>query len=248
MATQNETPQFGTDTAYEEGVMTSDREAQVLAHVPLVEHVIRRMQRSLPRDFDERALLGAGVVGLLQAVDKFDPDKGVPFEAYARIRIHGAVQDELRSLDHLTRGQRQRAVQSRTTLEQLTSGGAKAATDEEVARAADLTVEDVRLSNLYAAPPKSYDPHVMDDTVTSTPWQDAVDVEEWFAEKQALEQLRSALKALGERDRRMITLYYGEDLTLREVGKVFDVSLSRVSQLLSRARAQLLAQLNVAHA
>lgn len=220
-----------------------NRDACVLAHVPLVEQIIRRMQRSLPRGFDRRSLLGAGMIGLLQAVDKFDPSKGVAFEAYARLRIRGAVQDELRSLDHLTRGQRQRSVQAQAGSDQLRAHHEGVVSDVDVAAATQLSVDDVRLAALHAAPPMSYDPQVLDDKVTCTPWQDAVDVEEWFAEKQALEQLRSALSALSERDRKMVTLYYGEDLTLREVGAMFDVSLSRVSQLLSRARAQLQAQL-----
>ena len=208
------------------GVQGASHDLRVLSFLPLVERIVQKVRRGLPRGADTDGLMGAGMIGLLQALERFDPDKGVAFEAFASIRIRGAVQDELRGADHLTRTQRRRAQQAQAELDGLEHGG-----------------DDVALSAVPFAAPLVYDPHVLDDTVTSTPWEDPVDIEEAFAQREIVEQLKAALRDAPDRDRMVLSLYYEQELSLQEVAELLRVSPSRVSQLLSRSRARLRAQL-----
>lgn len=198
---------------------------QVLSYIPLVERIVHKVKRGLPREADTDGLLGAGMVGLLQAMDRFDPEKGVAFEAYATIRIRGAVQDELRSVDHLTRTQRHHAQAVHANPEAFAG-------------------DDVAMAGTPFSAPMSYDPFVLDDTITGTPWQEAVDIEEALAKRELIEHLKAALQSVPDRDRMVLSLYYEEELSLQEVGDILQVSPSRVSQLLSRSRARLLTQLS----
>ena len=207
----------------------SSEDARVLSYVPLVERVVETVKTTLPPGADREGLFGAGMIGLMQALDRFDPDKGVAFEAFARLRIRGAVRDELRGRDHLTRSQRQRVTRARALAE---------AAGDEIELSEGATA-DLDMGQLHGAPPQSWDPQVLDDKVTATPWQEAFDVEQWLSTKQHLERLHTALPALPERERNLVFLYYGEELSLGEIGAMFDISPSRVSQLLSRARRRL---------
>ncbi len=214
------------------------QDVHILGYVPLVEHVVDKVSRTLPSHADREGLFGAGVEGLMQALERFDPSRGVPFDAYARVRIRGAVQDELRTYDHLTRGQRQHATGATSARAQLQKNG-QVATDVEVAAAAGLELEDVRLAELHAAPPLAWSLSPAGDLATCTPWQCAQGTEDWLVSKQRIEHLGEALAQLPERERLTVDLYYGQDLTLSEVGEVLNVSVSRVSQILSKARETL---------
>lgn len=214
------------------------QEAQVLGYVPLVENVVDKVRRTLPSHTDQEGLFGAGVEGLMHALQRFDPSKGVPFDAYARLRIRGAVQDELRTYDHLTRGQRQRATGASLARAVLQRDGHRA-TDAEVADAAGLPVEDVRLADLHSAPPVAWTTSPLQDNATCTPWQCPGNAEDRLNTQQELARLGDALVDLPARQQTAVGLYYGQDLTLFEVGEVLEVSVSRVSQILSSARGAL---------
>lgn len=210
----------------------SAQDAEVLSYVPLVERVVETVKTTLPPGADREGLFGAGVIGLMQAIERYDPDKGVAFEAFARLRIKGAVRDELRGRDHLTRSQRTKVTQARAAL-----AAAEASGDEIDLSGIDTA--DLDLGALHSAPPASYDPTVLDDKVTATPWQEPFDAEEWVVTKQHVERLSVALRTLPHREREFVALYYDEDLSLSEIGAVYNISPSRVSQLLSRARRRL---------
>lgn len=211
--------------------MPSPRDAQVLEFVPLVQRVVETVKTSLPPNADRDGLFGAGMIGLLQAIERFDADRGVAFEAYARLRIRGAVRDELRGRDHLTRTQRREVSSARAAVEAAErQPGADAKVEQARARLAELQI---------AAPPASWDPMILDDRVTATPWQEAFDVEEWLATKQRIGHMRAALCTLPDRERQLVGLYYDEDLDLAEISELCGVSVSRVSQLLTRARRHL---------
>lgn len=212
--------------------------------MPLVKSIVARVQRSLPRGADTEGLLGAGLIGLLLAVDHFSDSYGVPFEAYARTRVRCAVQDELRHLDHLSRGQRRRARQSRDARNTLAAAGQET-DDQDVASEAGLSLADVQMERLHGAPPAAWEPTALSDTVTCTPWQEAFDVEASVNHSEELEQLKVALQQLGERDQLLAGLYYQEGLNLTEIGTILGVSPSRVSQLLARMRSRIAAQMQL---
>jgi RNA polymerase sigma factor for flagellar operon FliA len=214
--------QVGTLAASCRRVPNPTRDPEVLSFLPLVERIVHKVRRTLPRQAETDGLMGAGVVGLLQAMDRYDPSKGVAFEAYAALRIRGAVQDELRGLDHLTRTQRRKA------------------------QTAEAEGQDVAVRAVPFGAPLAYDPQVLDDTVVGSPWQDPADLEADLAQRERLAMLQEALQTAPTRDREVLGLYYDQELSLQEVGEVLGVSASRVSQLLSRSRARLRAQLQTA--
>lgn len=220
-------------------MLPSARDQQIIDHLPLVERVVNRISRRIPDTMDGEALLGAGMVGLIHAVDHFNEEKGVSFEAYARIRIKGAVQDELRALDHLTRDQRKLARSVADARDALRRELGREVDDGELAQHADLSLEEVRQGSLHQFGPQTFDPFVMDEIVTRSPWQEAFTAEAAVADKQRLEMIRTVLERMPERDQLVMALYYGEDLNLAEIGSIFEVSQSRVSQIIGRIKRRI---------
>lgn len=206
--------------------------------LPIVRRVVKQVQDHVPSGVDREALMGAGMVGLLQAFHGFDPDRGVPFETYARIRVRGALQDELRSLDHLTRHQRRRAKSVNECRTQLERQG-QIADDEVVAKMANVTVAEVRESERYAAAPQMFDPMELGTQATATPWQDAIDQESRLIQRQRVSMLQAALQKLPEREQQIMAMYYEDGLTLQEIGDILGVTQSRVSQIIKQVRRRL---------
>jgi len=215
------------------------RDTAILQHMTLVHQVVRKISRRIPDSMDRESLVGAGMVGLIQAVDHYDSDKGVSFETYARIRIKGAVQDELRHMDYLTRDQRRVARSVSEARDQLTRERGREVDDFEVAEEADISVETVRTATMNNAAPQSLDPSVLDETITSTPWQEEESAESELARKEAVLRVRTELMRLSERDQMVMSLYYEEGLNLAEIGAILDVSQSRVSQLITKVKGTL---------
>ncbi len=220
-----------------------DRDAEIMQYVPLVYKVVRNITNRMPSFMDREALVGAGMVGLMSAVRKYDASKGVAFEAYARIRIRGAVQDELRTMDHLTRGQRKSTRSIHEAREDLQKKNGAPVDDLELAHDAKLTVEEVQQGALLRAPPQAVDPADLDQQNLSNPWQESESTEERVARREQLELVRAALRRLPERDQTIMGLYYEEELTLEEIGTIINVSQSRVSQLIGKVKRKLRAEL-----
>lgn len=214
----------------------SKRDAAILEHMSLVHQVVRKISRRIPDSMDRESLLGAGMVGLIQAVDHFDVDKGVSFESYARIRIKGAVQDELRHMDYLTRDQRRVAKSVNEVRDQLTRSLGRDASEEEVAAEAQLTVEEVRTAYLQSTAPQALDPVVLDETVVSSQWEDEGSIEARVAQKEAVERVQAELLRLPEREQLIMSLYYEQSLNLAEIGAILDVSQSRISQIITKVK------------
>src|ERR687884_395004 len=164
------------------------RDELVVRYAPLVKYVIGRMAISLPAAMDSDDVLSAGTVGLLHAIDRFDPDQGVRFETYALQRIRGAIIDTIRSLSPLSRGAGRRAKLLDETTAALAQRLGRTPTQEE--SAADM-----------------------------------------LEENELVERLSAAIESLPPRDRLVLNLYYHEELTLKEISKVIEVSESRVSQI-----------------
>lgn len=207
--------------------------------MPLVRRVVGRLSRRIPDSMDRESLLGAGVIGLIQAVDHFDSEKGVPFETYARIRIKGAVQDELRTLDHLTRDQRKLVSTVTEVRDRLTRTLGRQVGDDEISEASALTMAEVRQGTIQQARPQALDPSVVDETVTGTLWQEQTSSERQVSLQQQKHILQAALETLPEREQMVMSLYYAEGLNLAEIGEILDVSQSRISQIIGKIKREL---------
>jgi len=203
-------------------------------YAPVVYRVVRQVAERMPASVDREYLFSAGMVGLLDALAKYDPDRGIAFEAYARIRIKGAVLDELRSLDHLTRSMRRRSrsvADSRTELEK--AEGAPVS-DAAVADALGVSIEEVQQSKTRKAPPDVVDPGTLDSLAVSGLWQAQTSADDGMEWDEYVRLLSRALAELPERNRLVIGLYYEAELTLQEIGEVLGVTQSRISQILRK--------------
>lgn len=212
----------------------TEHDEAVRKYAPTVYRVVRQVAERMPASVDREYLFSAGMVGLLDALSKYDPDKGIAFEAYARIRIKGAVLDELRSLDHLTRSMRRKSksvADQRTELEKVEG---EPVGDDVVATSLGVSIEEVHVSRNRKAPPEVVDPSTLDTLALSALWQqpaDASDAMEW---DERVKLLSKALAELPERNRLVIGLYYEAELTLQEIGEVLGVTQSRISQILRK--------------
>ena len=218
------------------------RERLVLEHAPLVKYVIDRMAIPLPPCLEYEDLISHGIVGLIQAVDRYDPSRGVPFRTYAIARIRGQVLDTLRRLDLVPRSARQRAREIERAIQALRRELGRTPSDEEVAAYLGIEVETVRTTLQQAACVLvSMDSlllnsqeegflmgETLEDHETPTPM-------EHLEELDIRERLREALQELSEREQLVLSLYYEQELTMKEIGKVLGVTESRVSQIYSRA-------------
>jgi RNA polymerase sigma factor for flagellar operon FliA len=230
----------------------SARDELVVRYAPLVKYVIGRMAISLPAAMDSDDVLSAGTVGLLHAIDRFDPEQGVRFETYALQRIRGAIIDTIRSLSPLSRGAGRRARLLDETNAALAQVLGRAPTHDELARELGVDIQELGRMMLESA-------HVIvsldgsnsggddDGDVQSlrdllhNPNQASTD--ELVEENELVERLSVAIDSLPPRDRLVLNLYYHEELTLKEISRVIEVSESRVSQIHTAAVMKLRALL-----
>jgi len=228
------------------------RDELVVRYAPLVKYVIGRMAISLPAAMDSDDVLSAGTIGLLHAIDRFDPEQGVRFETYALQRIRGAIIDTIRSLSPLSRGAGRRARLLDENTAALAQRLGRAPSQEELAQ--ELGVDQAELGRMMLE-----SAHVIvsldgagsggedDGEVQSLrdlvhdPNQAGTD--EVVEENELIERLTAAIDSLPQRDRLVLNLYYHEELTLKEISRVIEVSESRVSQIHTAAVMKLRALL-----
>jgi RNA polymerase sigma factor FliA len=234
---------------------TGDRAARdelVVKYAPLVKYVIGRMAISLPAAMDSDDVLSAGTVGLLHAIDRFDPDQGVRFETYALQRIRGAIIDTIRSLSPLSRGAGRRARLLDETTAMLAQRFGRAPTQEELARelGVDLTelgrmlLESAHvIVSLDGAGSGGDDEGELQSLRDLLHDPDEASTDEVVEENELVDRLSAAIDSLPPRDRLVLNLYYHEELTLKEISRVIEVSESRVSQIHTAAVMKLRALL-----
>ncbi|MGE3961793.1 MAG: FliA/WhiG family RNA polymerase sigma factor [Dehalococcoidia bacterium] len=222
------------------------REQLILQYAPLVKYVMGRLAISLPSILDYEDILSFGTIGLIEAVERFDHTKGVKFETYAIARIRGAIIDALRSLDRLPRSVRQKARDANEAILRLTNELGRDPTDEEVAEAMGIAPGAYRQAQVEASwITVSLDTLGASDGEEDTGGAMAVadpDGEDFSADLERQEligDLALAIRDLPDREQLILSLYYKEELTMREVSEVLGISESRVCQLHARALTRL---------
>jgi RNA polymerase sigma factor for flagellar operon FliA len=220
---------------------TSDlREKLILEYAPLVKVVAGRLSMYLGYNVEYEDLVSYGIFGLIDAIDKFDMGKEVKFETYASLRIRGAILDQIRKMDWIPRTIRQRQKQIDTAMKELEQSNGRAATDEEIAKHIGISEDEfmewqnqVKADNII-----SLNEYVEqgNDISSDKSLSSGFDTPEKVIEKGELKKvLADALELLTEKEKKVILLYYYEELTLKEISHVLDVSESRVSQLHTKA-------------
>jgi len=218
-----------------------ERERLILQHIPQVRLIARRIHERLPESVNLDDLISTGTLGLIAAIDRFDPRHNVKLKTYAEYKIRGAILDSLRGLDWAPRQQRKRSKQIEVAISAAEQRLHRGPSEEEIAQELKLTLEvyhewlvDIRgvnLGSLEAASP--------DDAGRSLLKYISDDEENWpsrLLEKSELQRLLAdAIEKMPSTERIVISLYYNEELTLREISKVVSLHESRVSQLKSQA-------------
>ena len=223
----------------------SARDALILEHIPLLRHIVGRM--TLPGCLSREDMEGYGMFGLIAAADSWDASRGLKFSTYAFPKIRGAILDELRRADFLPRGRRERLRELDRAVSTLEQQNGIAPTPEEIAAKLAITLDEVDeiLHSARTAVEGSLDDLTVAGTLASLvadpKSQDPVGSAEWNEMKA---NLVTAIQALPDPDRTVITLYYGEELLLRDISEILGVTESRVSQIHSRALYRLNRQLS----
>jgi RNA polymerase sigma factor for flagellar operon FliA len=235
-----------------------ERDQRVNAHVSLVKAMAYRLLQRLPAEVELNDLIGVGVLGLIEAASRYKPSLGVPFEAFARRRIHGAMLDSLRELDWAPRSLRKQARAFETTIARLRQELAREPDEAEIARAMNLSPEECaqaleQVRGLELCSMRRLDAPSDGGTPMVDLCLDPGEGPEERLQRSEMQQvLANALGALPERERQILSLYYDQELTMAEIGLVFGVSESRISQLrslsLRRLRASLSESLSDRHA
>ena len=220
------------------------REQIILEYAPLVKVVAGRLSMYLGYNVEYDDLVSYGIFGLIDAIDKFDMDKEVKFETYASLRIRGAILDQIRKMDWIPRTVRQKQKKIDEAIKKVEMQTGKTALDEEVARELGVTGDELTewQSQLKVTNIVSLNEFIEQGT---EPVMDArhnshfIQPEEQVQETELREKLQEAMEQLTEKEKKVILLYYYEDLTLKEISKVLEVSESRISQLHTKALSKM---------
>lgn len=227
------------------------REQLILQFTPLVKYVMGRLAISLPAILDYEDVLSFGTIGLIEAVERFDSTKGVKFETYAISRIRGSIIDALRSLDRLPRSVRQKMRETTEAILALTNDLGREPADEEVAAALGLSAEAYRRQLIDAswttvsldAVGAREDEEEGGSAAAGIADPDYEDFSLGMEHQERIGDLAHSIRELPEREQLILSLYYQEELTMREVSQVLNISESRVCQLHARALGRLRAVL-----
>ncbi len=220
------------------------REQIIIEYAPLVKVVAGRLSMYLGKNVEFEDLVSYGIFGLIDAIDKFDLSKDIKFETYASLRIRGSILDQIRKMDWIPRSVRQKQRRIDEAIKAIEQRTGKVATDEEIA--AELEIGEEELvdwqSQLKVTNVVSLNEFVEQG---GEPIMDAhsnshfIQPEEMVSQNELKEMLAEALALLTEKENKVVVLYYYEDLTLKEISNILDVSESRVSQLHTKAIAKL---------
>ncbi len=227
------------------------KDALIMKYASFVKYVAGRIAVNLPSNVEFDDLVSYGILGLIDAIDKYDSDRNIKFKTYAKTRIRGAIFDELRVLDWTPRSIRQKARKLEKAYAKLEGKLGRDAKDEEVAEYLNIDISE--LHKLFDETKKSLllslDEIFYDDEEGSSRFdfiedQKSDNPQSKIEEAEAKKILADAISKLSDRERMVITLYYYEELTSKEIGKILGVSDSRISQLHTKAILRLRGRLS----
>jgi len=244
MATANavskqDRPDEPVSVAYER-----DKNATLKRYYPLVKYVVDKIAAGLPKSIERDDLINTAMIGLYDALEKYDESRGTKFETYAIWRIKGAVLDELRSMDWASRTTRRKARLIEQTCQRLDQKLGRAATEQEMANEMDIPlsdylrlVEEVRGTVLLSLDQAMQvdDDHDLAGLADVIEDKSAVNMLEELEDSEARDTLLELINALSEQERLVVALYYYEEMTLKEIGLALQISESRVSQIHTKA-------------
>jgi RNA polymerase sigma factor for flagellar operon FliA len=221
------------------------RDALILHYSPLVKYVASRVAVGLPANIDQADLISYGIFGLIDAIDKYDRDKGVKFETYAMSRIRGAIIDELRAIDWVPRSVRAKARSVEKAYTSLENKLKRPPSDAEIAEELEISMDDltaiytqlstvslIALDELMTVDGDKGDRMSLVDTLEDTKTTGPMEA---FESEEMKNILIQAINKLPEREKVVVTLYYYEGLTLAEIGQVLGVTESRICQMHTKA-------------
>lgn len=237
-----------------EGVKLGTPEADklIIEYSPLIKFIAHRLAMRLPPSIEVDDLMSAGVIGLIDAIEKYNPDKDTQFKTYAEIRVRGAMLDELRAQDWVPRSVRQKASAVTSAYAKLEQQLGRPAEDDEVADAMGISIEDFQqlLQESSGQPilsiedlggtSKDGDKRDLMEVLAGTKETDPETLARLTEIKRIIAE---AIDLLPEKERLVISLYYYEDLTMKEIGEVLGITESRVSQIHTRCVLRLRAKL-----
>lgn len=223
----------------------SARETLILNYSPLVKYVAGRVSVGLPANIEQADLISYGIFGLMDAIDKYEPERGIKFETYAISRIRGAIIDELRAIDWVPRSVRFKAREVEKAYSNLENALKRPPSDAEIADEMGISIDDlnniytqlstvslVALDELMMIDGEKGDRTSLIDTLEDTRTQGPVEA---FEDEEMKAILTAAINRLPEREKIVVTLYYYEGLTLAQIGQVLGVTESRVCQMHTKA-------------
>ena len=228
------------------------REQLILKYLHLVRYVVSRLPITLPISIATEDLISYGTMGLMEAVERFDPDRGLKFETYAVTRIRGSIIDQLRFQDWIPRGVRKRSRDLVEAMQRLEEQLGRAPNDVELAAELGVTLQKVRtmmaetqnmvlsLDDSYGSDPSGSNMTLLDMVED----KNSPDPQGEFEANELRKRLAEAIASLPEREKLLIALYYHENMTLKEIGEVICVSESRVCQLHAQAILRLRGKLS----
>lgn len=216
------------------------REQIIVEYVPLVKLVAGKLNMYLGYTVDYDDLVSYGIFGLIDAIDKFDFDKNIKFETYASLRIRGSILDQIRKMDWIPRSVRQKQKQIESAVVSLEKEKGVNYTDRDIAERLGISVDEYRnwegqtnISNIASL--DEFMEQGTDGSVKEFRNTTYIEPEESIDSDEVKKMIMEALELLTEKEKKVVLLYYYEDLTLKEVAKVLNVSESRISQLHSKA-------------
>ena len=225
------------------------REKIILEYAPLVKLVAGRLSMYLGYNVEYDDLVGYGVFGLIDAIDKFDTCKDVKFETYASLRIRGAILDQIRKMDWIPRTIRQRQKKIDTVIREIEASTGRNATDEDIAKGLGISDEEylewqsqMKITGVVSLNEyiEQGGPELAGDKICSSGYEVPEDVAQ---EAELKVKLEESLEVLTEKEKKVVLLYYYEELTLKEISHILEGSESRVSQLHTKALMKMKNQL-----
>ncbi len=217
-----------------------DRQAIAKHYAPKIKYLALRMKAKLPKNVELNDLISAGTVGLVEALGKFDASLGIKFETYAENRIKGAMLDELRRMDWFSRGLRHRVRTLEEAIRRYENQHGRSASEEDLQRQTGLSEKEVRLGLEALQNQLCLNLDAIQETF-STEHQSHVDNEPYKATalQEIVDKVAGLIDTLTPREKMVLSLYYGDELNMKEVAEVMEITEGRVSQLHSQAMGRL---------